>query len=53
MTRTEYIENRTYDEIPAGDSANVPIVLTNSAESRAASCAIAVLMAHAKRKRTA
>jgi phosphate acetyltransferase len=34
--------------------ASVPIVLTSradSAESRAASCAIAVLMAHAKRKR--
>ncbi|MGH8745822.1 MAG: hypothetical protein ACREUK_04970 [Burkholderiales bacterium] len=49
MTRAEYIENRTYDEIPAGDSASVPIVLTSSAESRA----IAVLMAHAKRKRAA
>jgi phosphate acetyltransferase len=36
--------------------ASVPIVLTSradSAESRAASCAIAVLMAHAKRKRAA
>ena len=36
--------------------ASVPIVLTSradSVESRAASCAIAVLMAHAKRKRAA
>jgi phosphate acetyltransferase len=50
----EYLAGALLAGVVAG--ASVPIVLTSradSAESRAASCAIAVLMAHAKRKRAA
>ena len=50
----EYLAGALLSGVVAG--ARVPIVLTSradSVESRAASCAIAVLMAHAKRKRAA
>ena len=50
----EYFTGALLAGLVAG--ASVPIVLTSRAdraESRAVSCAIAVLMAHAKRKRTA
>jgi phosphate acetyltransferase len=50
----EYLAGALLSGVVTG--ARVPIVLTSradSVESRAASCAIAVLMAHAKRKRAA